>query len=811
MATSNNQRSSPAGNNGTRPRTQNNPGPQTGPPTFRTGRLPTSASDTIPDYIVHEAWNEFLNSEDDAKQASFDSPHQTLLTNVNINLQHYLQLIPALSSLLTSHLKPVAIKALDQEDSQQVEEALLLEQATSATPINSRTFNQKVKNLFNKTETEICNALFKANQDTEAHINEREDLKNNFKNEAESIYNSIAITMAKNIITSMESPLTSETEISLEWHRISSLLQEEAGNRFNSWFRTCFNLHTQVDFSRQSCPTVHTLQMEMDIMRHDMEMTKASVHCIKDHLESTNLKIGRLNNHIVEGWFEQEEYKVKLEATNKAVWKNLSVENRNSLVNKCLESTLPKNSPRPSFFITRGSDKFSPFVKVTFSTTEDKFIFEKNLKKQRSEATEAKDRPPFMSFRMTPQKFEPLKKELINEAKNKLTRDFIKKIETSQNNSYSNDPDAIKQSLSIRVQWKMKPFKLWLEYLDPIHKTCWAPVDMHSRDLFADYDLSQNIPCPHTREKAKNDKAYEIRRVNPNTRDYIMKPVSRFNRNQARNIFQPTNNSSPTNPIPNLNEQTTVTDNDPLANINKVLNNHILIAKPTSPSTTSTTSNPPNLINTTDLTIPPSGSPDHSSPDPHLATAASPPKPQRSPTPPGEQPSKETSNNFSIESANPQHNPNTAEPLSTTEDTDTPQSSQTSPANSQSQTLSKNEVTTPPDPSPITASGLSNPPNTSADDQTPNQVLLPSESTTTSTSTPEKNKSMSEEAQQTPLPALKSDELEDEEESEQTNMTRSKSKKETKGKSKIDASKLMMENMQLTRSSRKLERFGFKQ
>ena len=68
----------------------------------------------------------------------------------------------------------------------------------------------------------------------------------------------------------------------------------------------------------------------------------------------------------------------------------------------------------------------------------------------------------------------------------------------------------------------MKPFKIWLEYLDPIHKTCWAPVDMACRHIFAEYDLSQPIPCPHTKEKAPSDKAYECRRTNPGIRDYII-------------------------------------------------------------------------------------------------------------------------------------------------------------------------------------------------------------------------------------------------------------------------------------------------
>ena len=135
---------------------------------------------------------------------------------------------------------------------------------------------------------------------------------------------------------------------------------------------------------------------------------------------------------MVEQWFSQEEYKLKLEATNKQTWKNITLD---QCIADCLTKTIEQEAQRPNFFISRGSDRFPPFVKLTFAAVEDKFLFEKSLKNLRPAAKDQKHKPSFMSYRMTPAQFEPIKKDLLEAARAKLTEDFIEKVKKSNTNT----------------------------------------------------------------------------------------------------------------------------------------------------------------------------------------------------------------------------------------------------------------------------------------------------------------------------------------------------------------------------------------
>ena len=79
-----------------------------------------------------------------------------------------------------------------------------------------------------------------------------------------------------------------------------------------------------------------------------------------------------------------------------------------------------------------------------------------------------------------------------------------------------------------------------MEYLDPIHKSSWKPVDIEVGNTFEEYDFSEKIPCPYTREKAKSDTAYETKRTTPNVRDPFLgfKPRPKVDMQLAKQKFE---------------------------------------------------------------------------------------------------------------------------------------------------------------------------------------------------------------------------------------------------------------------------------
>ena len=80
---------------------------------------------------------------------------------------------------------------------------------------------------------------------------------------------------------------------------------------------------------------------------------------------------------------------------------------------------------------------------------------------------------------MSPAQFEPIGKDLLEAAcaKLNLTEDFIEKVKKSntktaaESSTYNTDYDTIRQGFNVRLQWKPRPFGVWVEYLDPIRKS----------------------------------------------------------------------------------------------------------------------------------------------------------------------------------------------------------------------------------------------------------------------------------------------------------------------------------------------------
>ena len=320
-----------------------------------------------------------------------------------------------------------------------------------------------------------------------------------------------------------------------------------------------------------------------------------------------------------------------------------------------------------------------------------------------------------------------------------MAKYFIKKVDSTGNTTYSTDLEAVKQSTSIRLQWKMKPFAIWMEFLDPIHKTCWSPVDMTCSDVFVNYDLSLPIPCPYTREKAATDRAYENRRTLAGTRDFIIKPKSRFNnrgdRTLANNVPSNRPNESSSAPERSTAEGTNIEDTN---TTNKNSSSNLALDPFLSD------------LYKTPLEQRPVNAQSHGA---YPAPSHQEEKEQSSTSTTQATPHTSQEDTISIE-PNSASKTNTGEVTPDTSNNDTPLGSQVTPKTSSISTPAKETIPiTTPDPTspepPLTETVLTAPASIS----TPNKNLAPG--------------SIFPNADQTPLPPAKSDEDEDSEEAEE--------------------------------------------
>ena len=91
-----------------------------------------------------------------------------------------------------------------------------------------------------------------------------------------------------------------------------------------------------------------------------------------------------------------------------------------------------------------------------------------------------------MSYQMTPTQFKPIKMELLDTARTKLAHSFIETVKNTNPPFTTNntDFDNIRQEVNVRLKRKTRPFAIWCEFLDPIHKSAWQTVDIQIGNIF---------------------------------------------------------------------------------------------------------------------------------------------------------------------------------------------------------------------------------------------------------------------------------------------------------------------------------------
>ena len=96
------------------------------------------------------------------------------------------------------------------------------------------------------------------------------------------------------------------------------------------------------------------------------------------------------------------------------------------------------------------------------------------------------------------------------------------------------EPLAVK-CMGTRIQFITDPqLKVWVEALDPIHRHVWREVVFNEKEnFFLNYDLEEEIPCPHTRLLSVNTPGMKTRRMDKYKGDLFI-PETERNRDGRR-------------------------------------------------------------------------------------------------------------------------------------------------------------------------------------------------------------------------------------------------------------------------------------
>ena len=89
--------------------------------------------------------------------------------------------------------------------------------------------------------------------------------------------------------------------------------------------------------------------------------------------------------------------------------------------------------------------------------------------------------------------------------------------------------------MGTRIQFITDPqLKVWVEALDPVHRHVWREVVFsETENFFLNYDLEEEIPCPHTRLLSVNNPGMKIRRLDKYKGDLFI-PETERNRDRGR-------------------------------------------------------------------------------------------------------------------------------------------------------------------------------------------------------------------------------------------------------------------------------------
>ena len=303
------------------------------------------------------------------------------------------------------------------------------------------------------------------------------------------------------------------TNTLLQQH-FSSLREPIKRKLVETIYKVC-NLSCSKLNEANSAPTMEQLAHRLHTLETRMETTECKTSAFKENFKDVIEHIAETQLSKFKADFMKEDLKLSLSHQDNS-WNKLDKAERLKQVSSILEKIIPETWQNCEVWVTPNNPKQKhAFAKITFTSRKEKFLFEKLLKEHRVRENENGSRS-FISRRMTPISFSHTKNRLLEEAIGKLAYEWCTMVKDLGKESewISNEHQAGK-CIKTRIQFVTDPeLKVWVEALDPIHQHVWREVILTKDDnFFLDYNLDEEIPCPHTRKLAEANPGMKKRSV----------------------------------------------------------------------------------------------------------------------------------------------------------------------------------------------------------------------------------------------------------------------------------------------------------
>ena len=303
------------------------------------------------------------------------------------------------------------------------------------------------------------------------------------------------------------------TNTLLQQH-FSSLREPIKRKLVETIYKVC-NLSCSKLNEANSAPTMEQLAHRLHTLETRMEATECKTSAFKENFKDIIEYIAETQLSKYKADFMKEDLKLSLSHQDKS-WNTLDKAERLKQVSSILEKIIPDTWQNCEVWISPNTPKQKhAFAKITFTSRKEKFLFEKLLKEHRVRENENGSKS-FISRRMTPISFSLTKKRLLEEAIGKLAYEWCTMVKDLGKESewISNEHQAGK-CIKTRIQFITDPeLKVWVEALDPIHQHVWREVIFAGdNNFFLNYNLDEEIPCPHTRKLAETNLGMKKRSV----------------------------------------------------------------------------------------------------------------------------------------------------------------------------------------------------------------------------------------------------------------------------------------------------------
>ena len=343
------------------------------------------------------------------------------------------------------------------------------------------------------------------------------------------------------------------TNTLLQQH-FSSLREPIKRKLVDTIYKVC-NLSCSMLKESKSAPTMEQLAHRLQTLETRVMVTESKTAAFTENFKDIISHIAESELAKYKADFAMEDLKLSLSHQDSS-WYKLNKEERLNQVSQTLKAVIPETWQNCEVWISPNkAQQKHAFAKVTFNSRKEKGLFEKLLKEHRLRENE-KGKQSFISRRMTPLSFSFKKKLLLDTATSKLAQEWCTMVKDLGKESkwISNEQQAGK-CMGTRIQYITDPqLKVWVEALDPVHRHVWREVIFSSEvNFFENYNLDEEIPCPHTRLLSENNPGMKTRRVDKYKGDILLTTEERSrNKRVSRGSLKETEEpgTPPLNVIP---------------------------------------------------------------------------------------------------------------------------------------------------------------------------------------------------------------------------------------------------------------------